>query len=115
MKQEKLTPSAMSMDQIQEQASSAANYLKAMSHETRLITLCNLLQGPMSVSELEVALDAPQANISQHLAKLREVGLVSTKREGKSIYYSLADQDAMLILRVLYLKFCAENMPRPST
>ena len=85
----------------------ASGYLKAISNETRLVILCHLVAGPRTVTELEQLLGVRQANVSQHLGRLKEDGLVSAQRDGKSVLYSIADPDAMQIIRVLYLKFCA--------
>ena len=72
-------------------ADEAANLLKALSHPARLMICCQLRDREMSVSEIENALDIRQPRLSRELAKLREEGLVETRREAKSIFYSLAD------------------------
>lgn len=69
----------------------AANVFKTLGHEGRLMILCHLAQGPKNVSELEGILDARQSAVSQQLARLRIEGLVTARREGKSINYSLRD------------------------
>jgi len=84
----------------------AAAYLKTLAHEGRLMILCHLGSGEKSVGELEALLDIRQAAVSQMLARLREEGLVSTRREGKTIYYSLADQNITEIIGLLYRQFC---------
>lgn len=72
-------------------AEPAANFLKALGHDGRLLILCHLLRGPRSVTELENLLAARQAVVSQQLARLRLEGLVAARREGQTIIYSLLD------------------------
>ncbi|PTV97423.1 ArsR family transcriptional regulator [Rhodobacter aestuarii] len=72
-------------------AEPATNFLKALGHDGRLLILCHLLRGPRSVTELENLLAARQAVVSQQLARLRLEGLVSARREGQTIIYSLLD------------------------
>lgn len=69
----------------------AANIFKTLGHEGRLLILCHLAQGPKSVGELEGMLDARQSAVSQQLARLRIEGLVTARRDGKTIFYSLKD------------------------
>jgi DNA-binding transcriptional ArsR family regulator len=95
-----------SLDAMHSYACDAAEFLKAISHEGRLMILCHLTTGEKSVSELEELLSARQAAVSQQLSRLRLEGLVSPRREGKAIYYSLTDERAMRILTVVYDMFC---------
>ena len=88
-------------------ACDAANFLKAISHEGRLMILCHLATGEKSVTELERLLSARQAAVSQQLSRLRLEGLVRPRRDGKTIYYRLADKRATKILDVVYDLFCA--------
>ena len=90
-------------------ACEAANFLKAISHEGRLMILCHLATGEKSVTELERLLSARQAAVSQQLSRLRLEGLVQPRREGKIIYYSLADRRAIQILDVVYSIFCGDG------
>jgi ArsR family transcriptional regulator len=106
-----ITPN-MSDDEIQrmmENACNASNFLKAISHEGRLMILCHLATGEKSVTELEELLSARQAAVSQQLARLRAEGLVAPRRDGKAIYYKLTDQRAVQILELVYDIFCKEN------
>lgn len=80
----------------------ATDMLKALSHEGRLLILCLLSDGERAVSEIETALGLPQAAVSQQLARLRQDGLVKTRRDGRSIYYSLASEEAELLIGVLH-------------
>lgn len=94
------------MDQMVQSACEAASFLKAISHEGRLMILCHLATGEKSVTELEELLSARQAAVSQQLSRLRTEGLVTPRREGKAIYYSLTDRRAVQILDVVYDLFC---------
>lgn len=81
--------------------------LKALSHSGRLMILCHLAESERSVTELEDLMQLEQAAVSQQLARLRLEGLVSARREGKAIYYSLADARAGALLHTLHALFCA--------
>ncbi len=94
------------LDSMVENATKASNFLKAISHEGRLMILCHLVTGEKSVTELENLLSARQAAVSQQLSRLRLEGLVIPRREGKAIYYSLADEKPRRILEVVYDLFC---------
>ncbi len=94
------------MDRIAENAELAANFLKAISHEGRLMILCHLATGEKSVTELEDLLSARQAAVSQQLTRLRLEGLVKPRREGKAIYYRLTDDRTTQIISVVYDLFC---------
>lgn len=87
-------------------AEAAAAYLKTLAHEGRLMILCHLGSGEKSVGELEDLLHIRQAAVSQMLARLREEGLVATRRDGKTIYYNLADQNTHEVITLLYRLFC---------
>lgn len=95
------------MDIMMENACDASQLLKALSHEGRLMILCHLVTGEKSVTELEELLSARQAAVSQQLARLRLEGLVTPRREGKAIYYSLTDDRPKRILEVIYDMFCS--------
>lgn len=87
-------------------AEEATSFLRAIAQEDRLMLLCQLSQGEMSVSELEESLDLHQPSLSQHLGVLRNEGLVNTRRDGKWIYYSIADDTVLAVLKLLYRNFC---------
>jgi DNA-binding transcriptional ArsR family regulator len=89
------------------QAENAANFLKALSHEGRLMILCHLTSGEKSVTELETLLGSRQAAVSQQLARLRLEGLVSSRRDGKVIHYSLSDPRAQRMMGLIHEMFCA--------
>lgn len=94
------------LDEMMENATIATNYLKAISHEGRLMILCHLAAGEKSVTELEQLLSARQAAVSQQLGRLRLEGLVRPRREGKTIYYSLTDDKSRKIIGLVYELFC---------
>ena len=95
------------IDKMVASACDASAFLKAISHEGRLMILCHLVTGEKSVTELEELLSARQAAVSQQLARLRLEGLVKPRREGKAIYYSLADERPKRVLEVIYDMFCS--------
>ncbi len=99
------------LDKMMTSACDASNLLKAISHEGRLMILCHLVTGEKSVTELEELLHARQAAVSQQLARLRLEGLVTPRREGKTIYYSLTDERPKRILEVIYDLFCSIDTP----
>jgi DNA-binding transcriptional ArsR family regulator len=91
---------------LMEQARKAGDMLKALSHESRLLILCTLVEGEKSVSELEEIMNLPQAAVSQQLARLRFDRLVTTRRDGRMIYYSIADEEVAQLVGMLYEFFC---------
>jgi DNA-binding transcriptional ArsR family regulator len=91
---------------IRPHAESAAALLKALANEQRLMILCNLLEGPLSVGELNERVDLSQSALSQHLAVLREANIVTTERESQTIRYSLPPGAATRIIGILYKEFC---------
>ena len=100
---------AEDMDRMMKNAQRASNFLKAISHEGRLMILCHLASGEKSVAELESLLSARQAAVSQQLTRLRLEGLVDFRRDGKTIYYRLADDRARRMLEMVYSMFCADE------
>ncbi len=100
---------AEDMDRMAKNAVDASNFLKAISHEGRLMILCHLASGEKSVTELETLLSARQAAVSQQLSRLRLEGLVTPRRDGKAIYYRLTDERPKQIMEVVYDLFCREN------
>ncbi|MGA9409910.1 MAG: metalloregulator ArsR/SmtB family transcription factor [Roseobacter sp.] len=97
------------IERMMTNACTASNFLKAISHEGRLMILCHLSTGEKSVTELEELLSARQAAVSQQLSRLRSEGLVTPRRDGKTIYYSLKDKRAIRILEVVYDIFCKQG------
>ena len=84
----------------------AAGLLKALGNEQRLLILCNLLEGPLSVGELNGRVELSQSALSQHLALLREAGMVETRRESQSIFYSLPPGPVTRVMAVLQEIYC---------
>ncbi|WP_209505737.1 MULTISPECIES: metalloregulator ArsR/SmtB family transcription factor [unclassified Ruegeria] len=97
------------LDRMVDNATRASNFLKAISHEGRLMILCHLVSGEKSVTELEELLSARQAAVSQQLSRLRLEGLVIPRREGKTIFYRLADDRPRRMLEVVYELFCGDD------
>ncbi|MEM5543478.1 metalloregulator ArsR/SmtB family transcription factor [Sulfitobacter sp. AS92] len=97
------------MDRMLTNAVTASNFLKAISHEGRLMILCHLVSGEKSVSELEALLATRQAAVSQQLSRLRLEGLVTPRRDGKTIYYKLADDRPRKMLELVYELFCKDD------
>jgi ArsR family transcriptional regulator len=96
----------LKVDKMANSAREASEFLKALAHESRLMILCNLLNGERSVGELEASLLLRQSTVSQQLARLRLEGLVSARRNGKTIHYSIADDKVRAVIGVLYKTFC---------
>jgi DNA-binding transcriptional ArsR family regulator len=94
------------LQRMSENAHRATDFLKALAHESRLMMLCILAEGEKSVGELEEILSLRQPTVSQQLARLRADGLVATRREGKAIYYSLASEEARMVIGAVYDAFC---------
>ncbi len=95
-------------------AGEAARLLKALGNEKRLLLLCLLVDHEHSVGELNTRLDLSQSALSQHLAVLREDGLVQTRRDGQAIYYSLAPGPAQRILDTLHGIYCSVGPSSPA-
>ena len=91
---------------LMRKARKASDFLKAVAHENRLVILCLLSEHERSVTELEGLLALSQATVSQQLARLRHEGLVETRRDGRVIYYSLADATTRQFIQAIYDKFC---------
>lgn len=94
------------LDHMMREACNAADFLKALSHEGRLMILCHLATGEKSVTELERLLSARQSAVSQQLSRLRLEGIVEPRRDGKTIYYSLTDERPRRIIELIYELFC---------
>ena len=99
--------STKDLAELSNNADRAADFLKALANRNRLTILCLLSQGERSVGDLERMLGIRQASLSQQLAVLREDNLVATRRDGNSIYYRLASEEARQVIGLLYSLFCA--------
>jgi len=104
--------SELDIDDMLRNARQASEFLKALSHEARLVILCLLTEGEKSVTEIEQLLKLRQPAVSQQLARLRADDLVETRRDGKNIYYSLARPEVRQVIEALHSAFCAPNRPR---
>ena len=94
------------LQDLMRKARKASDFLKALAHENRLVILCLLSERERSVTDLEGLLALSQATVSQQLARLRHEGLVETRRDGRVIYYSLADDTTRRFIQAIYDKFC---------
>ncbi|NBX20257.1 MAG: ArsR family transcriptional regulator [Betaproteobacteria bacterium] len=99
-------PAALDLEQLRRSADAACRLMKVMSNPDRLLLLCQLSQGEKRVGELEELVGIAQPTLSQQLSVLREEGLVTTRREGKSIYYGIDSPQAMAVMGVLYNQYC---------
>ena len=97
-----------SIDAMMDSAKEATDFLKALAHEGRLMILCRLVEGECSVAEFETMLSARQAAVSQQLTRLRLEGLVKTRRDGKTMYYSIADERVGDMVGHIYTMFCGD-------
>lgn len=93
---------------MREHAGDAAQLLKALANESRLMVLCTLSEGELSVGQMNELVDLSQSALSQHLSILRRDGLVRTRREAQTIYYSLAEGPAGKIIAQLHDIYCGE-------
>ncbi len=91
---------------MQSHAQAAAGLLKALANENRLMIMCTLIGGEMSVGELNERVPLSQSALSQHLASLREAGLVSTRKEAQTVYYRLEGNEATQVIAVLQSIYC---------
>nr|WP_314263042.1 metalloregulator ArsR/SmtB family transcription factor [uncultured Moellerella sp.] len=100
----KLDPALLA--EMKKAAGDTANLLKTLGNPDRLILLCQLTQGEACVSDLEISLGIQQPTLSQQLTVLRNEGLVITRREGKRIFYAIADEKLFVLLNTLYQLYC---------
>lgn len=96
------------LDEMAENAKRATALLKALGHEGRLMILCYLASGEKSVTALEDLLSLRQPAVSQQLARLRADNIISPRRDGKTIYYSISDERARRLMEVVYELFCED-------
>ena len=102
------------LETLMRNARDASDLLKALAHESRLLVLCLLAEKERSVGELEQILSLRQPTVSQQLARLRLDGLVDTRRDGKTVYYSIADDDVRRVIEVIYDIFCEARKDEPA-
>jgi ArsR family transcriptional regulator, virulence genes transcriptional regulator len=95
-------------DEMRDHADDAAQLLKALSNSSRLMVLCSLANGELTVGQINEQIPLSQSALSQHLAVLRRDGLVHTRRSAQTIYYSLAEGPASRIIETLHEIFCGK-------
>jgi ArsR family transcriptional regulator, virulence genes transcriptional regulator len=100
-------PDPSRIEEMHDHADEAAQLMKVLGNEQRLLILCNLLGGPLSVSDLNARVELSQSALSQHLALLREAGAVETRREAQSIFYSLPAGPVTRVMAVLQDIYCS--------
>jgi DNA-binding transcriptional ArsR family regulator len=96
---------------MQAAADRACGLMRVLANPDRLLLLCQLSQCEKSVGELEALLGIQQPTLSQQLTVLRDEGFVKTRRDGKKIYYSMADEKALAVMQILYQQFCKKDQP----
>ncbi|QNB07533.1 helix-turn-helix transcriptional regulator [Herbaspirillum frisingense] len=96
-------------EQMRQAAGEAVTALKVLANEDRLLLMCQLSQQEMCVSELEEALDIRQPTLSQQLGVLRNEGVVATRRDGKRVYYRVADERLLAMLELMYQLYCPKE------
>jgi len=97
----------INLKQMAQSASRASSLMKTLGHKDRLMILCHLADSEKSVGQIADLLEIPQSPLSQHLSRMRKEGLVQTRRDAQTIYYSLKSGEASRIIEVLYELFCA--------
>lgn len=98
---------ALEPEDLSSVAEEAAELLGAMANPKRMLVLCKLLEGERSVGDLANVVGLSQAALSQHLGKMRALGLVTTRREAQTVYYRLASDNVRAVLKTLYAIYCA--------
>ena len=98
----------LDIDAMRTAANEATAVFSVLANENRLLLLCQLSKGEKCVSELEELLDLHQPTLSQQLGVLRSEGLVETRRDGKRIFYSIADTRVLTLLNALYTLYCPQ-------
>lgn len=93
----------------------AARFLKLLAHRDRLKVLCCLIDREVPVADIEAVVGASQSAVSQHLHRLKEEGIVKSRRDGRRIFYSIADPTVLSLIMVLYQRFCAGEEGGPAT
>ena len=104
---------SVELEQMHESAGRACKLMRVLANPDRLMILCQLSRGEMRVGDIESLLGIVQPTLSQQLTVLREESLVSTRREGKNIYYRVNSPQALAVLEVLYNQFCQTSEDAP--
>jgi len=100
---------ALDVQILRQAAGEAVAALKALGNPERLLLLCQMSQGEVSVADLEAQLDIHQPTLSQQLGVLRREGMVQTRREGRNVFYSVSDPRLLALLRTLYSQYCPKE------
>ncbi|MDQ2139887.1 metalloregulator ArsR/SmtB family transcription factor [Alcaligenaceae bacterium B3P038] len=100
---------AMNLESLRRSADSACRLMKALSNPDRLLLLCQLTAGEKRVGELEALVGVTQPTLSQQLGVLRDEGLVTTRRDGKHVYYRIASTQVLAVMQTLFEQFCKPN------
>lgn len=106
---------SLGIEKFRERAGDAARLLRVLSNESRLMILCQLGEGEMQVGRIQALVGLSQSALSQHLAVLREQGLVATRREGTAVFYRIQDPAALKVIAVLAEIFCPPEILNPET
>lgn len=104
-----MSPEIIDLRVLRESAAEACGLLKVLANPDRLLLLCQMTQGEHSVSDLAAATGVEQPSLSQQLTVLRVNGLVSTRREGKQVFYNISSQNAMQVIDLLYRLYCLND------
>ncbi len=94
------------VEKMRELAQEASNVLKQLANEQRLMVLCHLAEGEKTVTELQSLVGMEQSSLSQHLAKLRNEGIIQARRDSQSKFYSISDENALKIIELLHSIYC---------
>lgn len=97
---------ARDLAELTQNAKAATEMLKGLAHEMRLLAICFIGEGEKNVQELEAYLGTTQANISQHLAKMRALGILVNRKVGNQVYYRIKDKSTLKLVRVLQEVYC---------
>ncbi len=109
-----MPPATFELPAMRAAADQACTLMKVLANPDRLLILCQLSQGEKRVGELEELLGIVQPTLSQQLTVLREQQLVSTRREGKNVYYALSSPQAVAVMETLYDQYCGGGQRRPA-
>lgn len=107
--QENMAGKTMDLADMQANATRVSDLMKLLGHPQRLMILCELTQGECAVGELSERLQINQSPLSQHLARMRYEGVVDSRREAQTVYYSLADDKVAAVLELLYALYCRQE------
>lgn len=106
--------SAKTLAQLVPKAQELSEILKSLAHETRLLAVCHIGSGERSVQELEALIGSTQSNVSQHLARLKASGILSSRRDGKQVFYAMASDEVFRLVLALKEIYCADVAVGPS-